>query len=128
MSSERKFMPTYEQKLSMMERGLWLRCAIADCPNPANKNVEGTYCSTKCRLIVSTQNILANRPKPYYRTKRYRKWRSAENRRMWRGEVGKRMRETLIPLMSSMDVREKVAFSRKRTAKEKQAIGSYESS
>lgn len=118
-------MPTYEQKLSMMERGFWLKCAIPSCPNPASRNYVGSCCSDKCFDIVRYANLKDNGK--YYRTKRHRKKRAAAHRRWWRTEEGADLRERLVPMMSSMGVREKVAFSRKRTAKEQQAIGRYES-
>lgn len=109
-----------------MERGYWLKCNNPSCDKPAFVNKIGSYCSNECRKPFVYETL-----KPYagkwYRTKKYRKQKSAQHKRLWKGEMGEKIREKLIPLMSSLEVREKVAFSRKRTAKKLQAIGFYDS-
>ena len=60
-------MPTLEEKISMMERGFWFKCANPSCSNPANKNRKGSVCSNKCKLYPDSEwkrKFLANHPRP----------------------------------------------------------------
>jgi len=115
---------TKEEKLAMMLKGFWYKCALPDCPNPASRNEKGSFCSRKHHITAIPPD---NTGKKYRLNKKKRLKRSRIMKRMWKSPIGDRLREERTRRITGLAHRENMAYKKKLSHRKKQVIGLYES-